>query len=159
MRVLFGWLLLFGLAATAGWGTARWRAKARDRSDSLTNISEVESFGSPADIFIGAPSKSDPIEQLYAPESAPLREVDITAPEPWNDPTPPQSAPPELTVRPGDTLSVICQNFYDEPDRPPLAKIVKAVAQWNGLESPNDLQVEQVLELPTLEELEPLLPR
>ena len=159
MRVLFGWLLLFGLAATAGWGTARWRAKARDRSDSLTDISEVESFGAPADIFIGAPSNADPIDQLYAPRSAPLREVDITVPEPWNDPTPPQPAPFELTVRPGSTLSVICQNFYDEPTRPALSKIIKAVAKWNDLESPNDLQAGQVLELPTLEELEPLLPR
>jgi len=39
--------------------------------------------------------------------------------------------------------------------RPPLSKVVDAVAMWNGLANPNDLRAGEVLELPPLSSLFP----
>jgi LysM repeat protein len=57
----------------------------------------------------------------------------------------------KLVVRPGNALSTICQKFYTEEDRPPLAELVEAVASWNQLTSPDSLKVGQNLELPPME--------
>ena len=120
----------------------------------MTRVQETEAFGVPARVLIGAPSGADPVSQLEGSGSAPLRELDPTAPELWDDPSPPQPATFELKVHPGSTLSKICQDFYPEP-RPPLSQVVEAVARWNGLVSPNDLRAGQRLQLPTIRQLFP----
>jgi hypothetical protein len=60
-----------------------------------------------------------------------------------------------LTIRPGQSLSKICQDFYKSPGRPRLKEVVDAVARWNDLPTPDALRVDQVLELPALEVLFP----
>ena len=157
MRVLLGWLLLFGLAALAGLGTAYWRAHARERGDSATRVQGEEAFGVPARILIGKHSGADQVrtEGTSAPdatlfvgeESEPLVN-EVPAP-------PPLPTPFKMTVRPGSTLSKICQDFYVEAGRPPLTAVVEAVALWNGLSSPDDLRAGQSLELPPLASLFP----
>ena len=159
MRTLLGWLFLFGLAALAGLGTARWRAEARARGEAVTQVSGEERPGIPARVLIGAPSGAAPIQHegpipLGARQRAyeeELREVEL-APAP---PTTAAPAPVMLTVRPGSTLSGLCQEFYSDTERPPLTQVVEAVARWNGLASPNDLRAGQVLELPPLSSLFP----
>ncbi len=159
MRTLLGWLILFGLAALAGWGTAHWRAQARTQGESVTKVSEDELPGVPARILIGAPSGAAPI-QREAPTPADLPLVNFEEELRGADqaPSPPVTPAPAsvlLTVRPGSTLSGLCQEFYADTDRPPLTQLVEAVSRWNGLASPNDLRAGQVLELPPLSSLFP----
>jgi hypothetical protein len=160
VRVLLGWLFLFGLAAFAGWGTANWRAHARERGDAITRVQKPEAPGIPATVLIGGPSTTGTTNPTAssprqpAPASTePNRPLAPKAQEPRPNPRPP--APFELKVRPGSSLSRICQDFYDEPNRPPLTQVVEAVARWNHLASPNDLRAGELLELPTLELLFP----
>lgn len=156
MRVLLGWLILFGLAAVAGLGTAYWRAHARERSDSVTSVQAADALGVPAVITFGAPSGASPISLPEDPRSIPLlRAPDPTDPEPRSDPTPRQPEPFELKVRPGNVLSKICQDFYTERGHRSLSAITERVAAWNGLSSANDLKAGQIIQLPTLEQLFP----
>jgi len=159
VRVLLGWLFLFGLAAFAGWGTARWRTHAQERADSVTRVPEPEAPGLRAVVVIGAPNGAGPTSVSQGPGITPPGEIGFIVPEPLIDLTPPQPTTWKFTVQPGNTLSKICLEFYDAPGRPPLSQVVEAVAEWNGLENPDDLRVGQDLELPSLEELWPLLPR
>ena len=149
MRTLLGWLILFGLAALMGLGTARWRAEARARGESLTQVREDEMPGVPARVLIGQHSGAAPLrtEEVVRPNARPAVHE-----EPVPVPTP---APLKVTVRPGSTLSKLCQDYYVEVGRPPLSEVVNAVAMWNGLASPNDLRAGQVLELPPLSSLFP----
>jgi LysM repeat protein len=147
VRTLLGWLLLFGLAALAGLGTARWRADARTRGESLTKVQDDEKPGVPARVLIGQYSGAAPlrVEEVVSP-IAPVVLHEESAPPP---------APLMVTVHPGSTLSKLCQEYYVEVGRPPLSKVVDAVALWNGLANPNDLRAGQVLELPPLSSLFP----
>ena len=149
MRALLGWLLLFGLAALAGLGTARWRAEARTRGDSLTQAQDDEKPGVPARVLFGQYSGAAPVraEEVVPPVTPPLLHEE-SAP-------PPAPAPLKVPVHPGSTLSKLCQEYYVEVDRPPLSEVVDAVAKWNGLTSPNDLRAGEVLELPPLSSLFP----
>ena len=149
MRALLGWLILFGLAALAGWGTARWRAYARAQGESLTQVQEDEKPGVPARVLIGQHSGAAPLrtEEVERPK-APAIFHDEPAP-------PPAPAPLVVTVRPGSTLSKLCQEYYVDASRPPLSEVVDAVAAWNDLANPNDLRAGQLLELPQLSRLFP----
>ena len=149
MRTLLGWLLLFGMAALAGWGTARWRAEAKARGEFVTKTREDERPGIPARVLIGQHSGAAP---LYTDEFEHPKAATVLREEPAA-PTAPTPAALEVTVRPGSTLSKLCQDYYVEADRPPLSKVVEAVARWNGLSSPDDLRAGQILELPPLSSL------
>ena len=155
MRVLFGWLLLFGLVAAAAWGTARWRMRARERSHALTVERAPDAPGSPARVLIGAPSGAEPLGGTQPPRSVPRRIFEEHTPTPERSPTQPAPKIFEYMVRPGSTLSKICQDFYTQSERPPLSEVVDMVADWNELASPDDLSVGQTLQLPPLEQLFP----
>jgi len=155
VRVLFGWLLLFGLVAAAAWATALWRVRARERSHALTVELAPDAPGSPARVLIGAPSGAEPLGGPQPPRSVPSRIFEDHAPIPERSTPPPAPKIFELEVRGGSTLSKICQDFYTQSDRPPLSEVVDKVAGWNELASPDDLRVGQTLQLPPLEQLFP----
>jgi len=156
VRILLGWLLLFGLAASAGWGVSRWRAAAGARGESLTRVSEQEGLpGVPAKILVGGPSGAEPVQVREPVLAEPVASPPRSEPAPSPAPVAPAPQIVELTVRPGSNLSTLCQEFYSAPDRPPLSDVITAVARWNDLASPNDLRAGQVLELPPLSSLFP----
>jgi hypothetical protein len=155
VRVLSGWLLLFGLVAAMAWITAEKRTRARERSAQVTAEKAPNAPGVPAKVLIGAPSGAEPLGASRTRVGiAEHRNVAATPP---TEQTPLQPAPKifKLQVRPGGALSTMCQEFYTQEGRPPLTAIVEAVARWNQLSSPDSLQVGQSLELPPLELLFP----
>ena len=151
MRVLFGWLLLFGLVALMAWITAEKRARDRVRSTQITAESAPDASGVPARVLIGVPSGAEPWGASRRKVGRAEHRFVVTTP-----PAEPPSAQPapkifKLEVRAGSTLSAMCQELYKQEDRPPLAELVEAVARWNQLSSPDSLKVGQSLELPSLE--------
>ena len=110
-------------------------------------MQDDEKPGVPARVLIGQYSGA-----------APLRVEEVVssiAPVVLHEESAPPPAPLTVTVHPGSTLSKLCQEYYVEVGRPPLSKVVDAVALWNGLANPNDLRAGQVLELPPLSSLFP----
>jgi len=155
VRVLFGWLLLFGLVAAMAWITAEKRMGARERSAQVTAERAPDAPGVPARVLIGSPSGAEPLGASRTRVGiAEHRNVAATPPP---EQTPLQPAPKifKLQVRPGSALSTMCQEFYKQEERPPLTEIVKAIARWNQLSNPDSLQVGQSLEFPPLEVLFP----
>ncbi len=153
MRVLFSWLLLFGLIAAAVWVSVEKRAETP--STAITSEQGPGAPGVPARVVIGTPSGAEPLRASRKKFGrAERRLVEVTpAPEaPISQPAPKIFM---LEVRAGGTLSKMCQEFYTREDRPSLAEVVEAVAQWNGLKSPDSLVIGQGLELPPLELLFP----
>ena len=128
---------------------------ARERSAQVTAERAPDAPGVPARVLIGAPSGAKP--QWASRKSVGIAEHRNVATTPPPEETPLQPAPKifKLEVRAGNTLSAMCQDFYEQEDRPPLADVVKAVAQWNELSSPDSLKVGQSLQLPPLEILFP----
>ena len=151
MRVLVGWLLLFGLVAAMAWITTEKRMRARERSAQVTAERAPDLPGVPARVLIGAPSGAEPWGASRNAVGKAERRFAITTPAPAPVPTEPSPKIFKLVVRPGNALSTICQKFYTEEDRPPLAELVEAVASWNQLTSPDSLKVGQNLELPPME--------
>ena len=155
MRVLFGWLLLFGLVAAMAWVTAEKRTRARERSTQVTAERAPDAPGVPARVLIGAPSGAEPLGASRTRVGIAERRFVVTTPNPEQKPSQPAPKIFKLQVRPGGALSTMCQEFYKQEERPPLAAIVEAVARWNQLSNPDSLQVGQSLELPPLELLFP----
>lgn len=151
MRVLVGWLLLFGLVAAMAWITAEKRMSAREHRAQITSELAPEAPGIPARVLIGAPSGAEPFGSSRKTVGRAERRFVSTEPVPEPVQTEPSPKIFKLVVRPGNALSTICQKFYTEEDRPPLAELVEAVASWNQLTSPDSLKVGQNLELPPME--------
>jgi nucleoid-associated protein YgaU len=155
VRVLFGWLLLFGLVAAMAWITAEKRMRARERSAQVTAERAPDAPGVPARVLIGVPSGAEPLGASRTAVGRAERRFVAATPTPEQRPSLPAPKIFKLQVRPGGALSTMCQEFYKQEERPPLAAIVEAVARWNQLSSPDSLQVGQSLELPPLELLFP----
>lgn len=155
MRVLFGWLLLFGLVAAMAWITAEKRARSRARSAQITAEKAPVASGVPARVLIGVPSGAEPVGASRRRVGRAEHRLVVTTPPVERAPAQPAPKIFKLEVRAGSTLSAMCQELYKQEDRPPLAELVKAVARWNQLSSPDSLKVGQSLELPSLEVLFP----
>ena len=137
------------------WITAEKRARARARSTQITAERAPDAPGVPARVLIGSPSGAEPLGASRTRVG--IAEYRNVAATPTPEQRPSQPAPNifMVDVRPGAALSTICQEFYEQEGRPPLAEIVEAVARWNQLASPDSLQVGQSLGLPPLELLFP----
>ncbi|MAF65078.1 MAG: hypothetical protein CMJ84_05385 [Planctomycetes bacterium] len=174
MRVLSGWFVLFALFALAGVVHRGWtRELHRERIELRTG----EGSGPPsgrARVVIGRPAGTEPLASWPAPIAraeqgnapAPARAdrgagagplIESAFDEPGGAPLaaqpilPPWTPVFEVTVRPGQVLSQICEDFYGT-GRPPLPALV---ARYNGLTDEHSLRAGQSLELPPKEQLEP----
>jgi hypothetical protein len=165
---VFGWLLLFGVCALAWTWQVRWSDGVRAARESLrsTPAGLHEREASWGRITVGRPSGSEPLVDFppaEVPEDpAPRPATGGGAPSPFLTPreeTPGVAEPPappvwedaEYVVPRGAVLSRICQDYYGS-GRPPIPE---RVAQYNGLDSPDDLREGQVLRLPEWEALFP----
>ncbi|MDP6540954.1 MAG: hypothetical protein QF903_11365 [Planctomycetota bacterium] len=169
MRVLSGWFVLIALFAVAGWVHRGWaEGLRRERAGLGVEAAEGREPG-PARIVIGRPAGTTPLADwpvpsapLPAPEAATLVEAAGPDSAPAFDELDPAGLgleadlpPPtpvfEVTVRPGQVLSRICEDFYGT-GRPPLPELV---ARYNGLADEHSLRAGQTLELPPREQLQP----
>lgn len=140
MRVLLGLALLLSLFAMAASWQGRWTdglRRARDTEHGAPRQAAASEAGWTT-LVVGLPSGAEPV--------APV-EID----EPTQGATPPEPDGPvgfvgdfEYVVRSGDVLGRICNAHYSTAAR----EVVAAVAAYNGLTSPDQIRVGQVLSLP-----------
>lgn len=140
MRVLLGLAVLLSLFAMAASWQGRWTdglRRARDTEHGAPGQAAVSGAGWTT-LVVGLPSGADPV--------APT-EID----EPAEERIPPEPDGPvgfvgdfEYVVRSGDVLGRICNAHYSTSAR----EVVAAVAAYNGLASPDQIRVGQVLSLP-----------
>lgn len=140
-------LFLGSIGAFAVWNTVQRSA--------TTSAAEREDLGPlPPDwgaVWIGEPSGADP---LPSAERAGFREIPaeptgrgrfVDSPEPAE----PRDGVFELRVQPGQVLSRICALRYGTSN----SDLVRRLAEYNGLDNPDDLKVGALLRLPPAEDL------
>jgi len=154
---------LFGLAAL--WQERHVEALRRERL-----LIEAEASGELARteggilaaghgvVWVGSPSGAEPVPRPSPPArpaARPAAETPTraagTGAGPSTSPAaaPLQPAPYSVEVQPKQTLSGICYLHYGTAP----TELVHAVARFNGLENPDQLQAGAALELPELESL------
>lgn len=147
MRALAGLLVLAVLfAMAAGWQHRTGKRLQRQRTNEHggpTLIAEQEEGWSR--LVVGRPSGAEPIRV----EPVPVRPGTASAPAASDSEVAPVEA--VYTVRSGDVLGRICQDFY----RSARPRLVDAVAAHNGLSNADALRVGQVLRLPSVDALLP----
>ncbi len=95
--------------------------------------------------FIGSyAATAPPVTQPTPPSTAPS--------PPDTAPSPPTSAPVTYTVQPGDSLSKIARQMYNDPTKYPL------IQKANNLANPSQIHVGQVLVIPPLAGASPTPP-
>lgn len=147
MRALLGILILGGLFLTAAsWQknqTKSLRAQRRAEYGLPTDASEVHANADWSVLVLGRPSGAQPLhDPERGGEAAPIRAV----PPSGDAPPDPPSVAPDATheVRSGEYLGGICDRQYGT-SKPAL---VKAVARYNGLTSPDAIRAGDLLLLP-----------
>jgi phage tail protein X len=140
MRVLLGLAVLLSLFVMAASWQGRWTdgiRRARDTEHGAPDQTAVSDAGWTT-LVIGLPSGAEPVAPVH---------VETDVPEA----VPEELAEPvgfvgdfEYTVRPGDVLGRICDAHYSTAAK----NVVAAVAAYNGLSSPDQIRVGQVLALP-----------
>jgi len=140
MRVLLGLAVLLSLFAMAASWQGRWTdglRRARDTEHGAPSQAAASGAGWTT-LVVGLPSGAEPVEPI---------EIDVPAAEP----VPREPEGPvgfvgdfEYVVRSGDILGRICNAHYSTSAR----EVVAAVAAYNGLASPDQIRVGQVLSLP-----------
>lgn len=147
MRLLAGLLLLAALfAMAAGWQRRAGDHLRRQRANEHGGpelLAEQEQGWSR--LVLGRPSGAEPIP---VPEPPPEPRAAVSAAA---SASPALAEPDEAryTVRSGDVLGRICQDYY----RSARPAIVEALAAHNGLANADALRVGQILRLPSLEAL------
>ena len=154
MRALIGLLVLGSLFVMAASWQNRTTSQLRDRRAQRYGIPS-DSIASPAGwsrLVLGRPSGADP---LALPEPPPGVHLDGegghgaggTLVDGGGGLGPRRLIPSDFpyTVQANDVLGVICQKHYDVR---PLEPVVKAVATYNDLASPNSIRSGDVLLLP-----------
>ncbi|MEL6429214.1 MAG: LysM peptidoglycan-binding domain-containing protein [Planctomycetota bacterium] len=170
MRALLGLLLLgtlFVMAASWQKRTTKGRHEARARR---FNISSEASFDeSWSRLLVGRPSGGEPIVvpeselppgggTMAAPGRPPGADPTTgrrTTPlrrDPEPEPTPRIPADRVYVVKNGDVLGTICQRNYDVR---PLHEVVRRVARYNDLASPDAIREGDELRLPDAQVLFP----
>lgn len=163
MRILVGLLVLLLLFASAAAWQGRLTRDLRRRHDHQRgNPILASSSGQTLQagwntLIVGRPSGADPFfsgkrgeRRRRLPQADAVPEVEFPAPEP--PPLPRYGPDFELTVRPGDVLSKLCQGHYrTRPEGLSLVDIVDAVGRYNGLSSPDALRAGARLRLPDVD--------
>lgn len=151
MRAILGVLILGGLfLAAASWQesqTASLRAKRRSEHGIDPDSSTVRGDGRWSTLVLGAPSGAEPLLQPgwtadHSQGSTSSAESGATESGPTDEPkvTPDFS----YTVRSGDILGRICREYYGSGG----ARLVEAVARYNGLSSPDSIRAGKPILLP-----------
>jgi len=96
-------------------------------------------------VVLGAPSGAEPL--TAAPAHATPTPVASVAPTAHEAPVAPDS---ELSVAPGQSLSLICKEHYGTAS----VALVEALARFNGLKNPDALRAGQKLRLPPIQTLQ-----
>lgn len=149
MRALLGLLLLVGIFLIAtGWQGSRTRTvrAARELQHGLTGEARSEwsllvlGAGSGAEPIPGA----EPPSQFQAPDEPLWYETSGEAP-PAAAPSPSRYSPDyRYIVQKGDVLGRICRQHYGTA----RTALVKAVARYNGLETPDAVRIGDAVLLP-----------
>jgi len=141
MRTLLPLLVLGTLLILAG----EWQS--RNRTAPLAPDEARASDAGTADgdwdlLVLGRPSGAEPLRRREAPPPPGLDGDARERPQPPAQPVPSDT---RYVVRPNDALGLICQTHYDVR---PLSSVIKAVAEYNDLDSVDSIQSGDVLLLP-----------
>ena len=103
----------------------------------------------------GASARTDPRQPGTGAQALP---IEASAPHGGSAPNSGEGAPPaqvDYRVRRGDSLSMICADFYgtERGSFANLSQLARAVALYNGMKNADELQQGQVLKLPALARL------
>lgn len=174
MRVLSGWFILVALFAVASAVHHGWTRDLQQERVELRAVGADRVRDDRARVVIGRPAGTTPLVDWPTPpawpavDPSPLPGVDsgpdgvlATSPlDALSDPRlealavepdlPPWTPVFEVTVRPGQVLSRICEDFYGT-GRPPLPALV---ARYNELADEHSLRAGQILKLPPRERLD-----
>lgn len=174
MRVLSGWFLLFALFAVASAVHHGWTRDLQRERVEFRAVGDGRVRHDRARVVIGRLAGTTPLAAWPthpawpAVDPSPLPGVNsgpdgVLAASPLDalsDPRlealamepnlPPWTPVFEVTVRPGQVLSRICEDFYGT-GRPPLPALV---ARYNGLADEHSLRAGQNLQLPPRERLD-----
>lgn len=141
MRALIPLIVLGTLLILAG----EWRSRTTAGTSPARSPAERSSAGVTSDgwslLVLGRPSGAAPLRR---PEPGPVvTPLDVVPPP--GPPPAPVAPDTRYTVRPNDTLGVICQKHYDVR---PLSSVIEAVAAYNDLSSVDSIRSGDVLLLP-----------
>ncbi|MFT4648865.1 MAG: hypothetical protein ACI87O_001924 [Planctomycetota bacterium] len=104
-----------------------------------------------ANLVLGRPSGADPLPAPVQLNPGPAPLILDQEQQPWPEPEPDIEPDIQYVVQPGDVLGTICVGRYSTA----RDRVLKAVAQYNDLQDPDNLKQGQVLALPALEVLFP----
>ena len=143
MRTLLPLLVLGTLLILAGeWQSRSRTAPSAPAAEPRRDLGEAPVDGDWDLLVLGRPSGAEPLRR---PEPSPPAPDGGTGRE-LPDPGPlPVYADTRYVVRPNDALGLICQTHYDVR---PLSSVIKAVADYNDLDSVDSIKSGDVLLLP-----------
>ena len=142
MRTLLPLLVLGTLLILAGeWQSRNRTAPQAPEAGRRVELRETEPDGDWDLLVLGRPSGAAPLRRPEPPAPG-QKEVRREPPQPAPLPAPSDT---RYVVRPNDALGLICQTHYDVR---PLSSVIKAVAEYNDLDSVDSIQSGDVLLLP-----------
>ena len=142
MRTLLPLLVLGTLLILAGEWQSRNRTAPRVPGEEGRQDMGAAEMGGDWDLLVlGRPSGAEPLRRPEAPPPAPYG----TGDSPTQPPARPVSSDTRYVVQPNDALGLICQSHYDVR---PLSSVIKAVAEYNDLDSVDSIKSGDVLLLP-----------
>lgn len=142
MRTLLPLLVLGTLLILAGeWQSRNKTAPEAPEAGRRADLREADLDGDWDLLVLGRPSGAEPLRRPESPAPAP----DVGRQEPPQPAPLPVPSDTRYVVRPNDALGLICQTHYDVR---PLSSVIKAVAEYNDLDSVDSIQSGDVLLLP-----------
>jgi len=162
VRILVGLTLLFLTFGLAAWWQRRTLNDMRLQREAASGTSlEEERLPGWGELLIGTPSGADPVERTQSPAESEPGTEDMEersraagghpgAPQALPTQPPPAFPPPyELRIRSGQRLWSLLQRHYGHVG----PELVQEIADYNGLADADMIEVDQLLLLPSEEEL------
>lgn len=163
MRILVGLTLLFLTFGLAAWWQRRTLNEMRLQRGAASGVTSVEAERLPGwgELVVGEPSGADPVERPLPPTATDSGAAgrgegqrgggERAGGAPGGVVQPPPTYPPpyELRIRSGQRLWSLLERHYGHVG----PGLVQEIADYNGLADANVLEVDQLLLLPSEEEL------